>query len=55
MLLFPSQFPRVLARHTVEDSRRAPFSSSGIGLSRCWDVAAWAKFTAPRISSLATL
>ena len=38
-------------RRKAEDSRRARFSSSGIGSSLCWAAAAWAKSTALRISS----
>jgi hypothetical protein len=55
MLLCLSQHPEVRIRRKVEDSRRAPFSSSGIGSSLSWGAAAWARFIALRILNLGML
>ena len=45
------QLPQVRTRRKAGDSRRAQFSSSGIGSLLCWGAAAWAKSIALRISS----
>jgi hypothetical protein len=55
MLLRLNYLPEVRTRRKVEDSRPAPFSSSGIGSSPCWGAVAWARFTAPRILNLGML
>ena len=55
----PLSCPRHLhqnrTRHKAEDSRRALFSSSGIGSSLRWGAAAWVKSTVLKTSSLGML